>query len=363
MNEIRDGHYRLGKAYLNAEQYDEAITHFEAVVGLDDSFIEAYHALALSYFGQHRLSDAREAIREALRIDETYAPALSFLQVVDPSADADVIDVSVDKADTHNPASEQPIAKETSVDKPAVDETDIDKELERGVVFLGNKQYPKAEASFLKVIKASPNHAIAHYHLAQAYMETGALGDASVEVDKALRLSPSYQPAQHLKAGIRYIAKQQKQHRRQKQLIRYLSLVAVVVIVCFIAIRYGGLKAIFPHPTPASLWIDTTLEDPTNKNGYIDAGEAVRLKLTISNQGGTAKDLKVRVSPQKSVGLRYEVSDRTFNIPQNGFETMRIPITADPQVRTKRVLLKIDVLDKYQNTLATTDVHLPTQSK
>ena len=46
MNEIRDGHYRLGKAYLNAEQYDEAITHFEAVVGLDDSFIEAYHALS-----------------------------------------------------------------------------------------------------------------------------------------------------------------------------------------------------------------------------------------------------------------------------------------------------------------------------
>ena len=36
MNDIRDGHYTLGKAYLRAEQYDEAVTHFEQALRLDD---------------------------------------------------------------------------------------------------------------------------------------------------------------------------------------------------------------------------------------------------------------------------------------------------------------------------------------
>lgn len=55
MNEIRDGHYTLGIAYLNAEQYDEAIEQFEKAVSVDTGFIEAHHALALAYFGQHQL--------------------------------------------------------------------------------------------------------------------------------------------------------------------------------------------------------------------------------------------------------------------------------------------------------------------
>ncbi len=71
MNDIRDGHYTLGKAYLNAEQYDEAIEQLEKVVSVDADFIEGYHALALAYFGQHRLQDAKDAALEALKIDAT----------------------------------------------------------------------------------------------------------------------------------------------------------------------------------------------------------------------------------------------------------------------------------------------------
>lgn len=382
MNDIRDGHYTLGKAYLSAEQYEEAITHFEQVLRLDADFIDAHHALALAYFGQHRLQDAKDAALEALKIDATYQPTLSFLQAIDPGASTpsqvsvvppeqpDVISTPVKKENTPKPTTEQPTPTITPVEKenapPKADDandTDIDKELERGIVFLANKQYPQAEAAFKKVLKASPNHAIAHYNLAQTYMETGALTDAKIEVDKALRLNPSYQPAQQLKDGISYIANKERQRRLQKKLIRYLVPVAVLMIVGFIAFRYGGFKLILPQPTPPSLYIDTTLEEPNTKNGYIDAGENVRLKLTISNQGGTAKNLKVRVVPKTIGGLRYEVPDRTVNIAKNGFETMRIPITADKQARTKRVMLKIEVLDKYETPLSTKVEHLSIKSK
>ena len=374
MNEIRDGHYTLGNAYLKEGQYDEAVTHFEQAISLDSDFIEAHHALALTYLQQQRLQDAKDAAREALRIDITYQPVLSLLQAIEPSMpetpqvtvlpteQPDVIEKPVEKEDT--PKQPDPTTlPEKEKAPPKADDIDIDTELERGIVFLANKQYPQAEAAFKKVLKASPNHAIAHYNLAQSYMETGVLTDAKIQVDKALRLNPSYQPAQQLQEGIAYLANKERQRRLQKKLIKFLVPIAILMIAVFIAYRYGGLKVILPQPTPPKISIDTTLEEPDNKDGYIEAGESVRLKLIISNQGGTAKDLKVRILPKIMEDLRYKMSDKTFNIDKNGFETMRMPITADKKVRTKKVRLRIEVLDKYQTPLATTDVHLHIKSK
>lgn len=379
MNEIRDGHYTLGKAYLTAERYPEAITHFQQTVELDATFIDGYHALALAYFGAHRLKDAKAAALEALKIDTTHAPTLSFLQALDPGASAPQVsvapseppDVVATQAETENTAkpTAEPVPttsdnkEETPPKADAANDTDIDKTLERGITFLANKQYRKAEAALKTVIKASPNHAIAHYHLAQSYMETGALTDASVEADTALRLNPSYQPAQQLKEGIRYLANRERQRRLQKKLIRYGVPVAVVVLAVFLGFRYGVFKGILPASTPPQLSIDTTLEEPQEKNGYIDAGESVKLKLSVTNMGGAGKNLIVRVVPKSIEGLRYHAADRTVNIAKEGFATLRIPITADKEVHTKRVSLKIDVLDAYQSVLATKVEHLSIQSK
>ena len=402
MNDIRDGHYTLGKAYLSAEQYDKAIPHFQQSVALDTTFIDGYHALALSYFGAHRLQDAKAAAVEALKIDATHSPTLSFLQALDPGASTPPVSVApteppdgiATQAETEtetentakpieaplpttaeNPAAAAPPKADatpaTDIDKApaappkadAANATDIDKTLERGITFLANKQYRQAEAAFKTVLKASPNHAIAHYNLAQTYMETGALTDASVEADAALRLNPSYEPAQHLKEGIGYLADQERHRRLKKRLIRYGVPVMVIVLVVFIGFRYGVFKGILPQSTPPQLSIDTTLEEPQAENGYIDAGETVRLKLTLTNQGGAAKNLRLRVVPKSIDGLRYDASDRTLNIAKDGFFTMRIRIAADKGVRARRVSLKIIVSDAYQRVLATQVEHLSIASK
>ena len=377
MNKIRDGHYTLGIAYLDADQYDEAIEQLEKAISVDADYIEAYHALALAYLQQQRLQDAKDAARQALRIDATYQPILSLIQAIEPSMPTtpqgndnpteqpDVIENPVEKEVT----PEQPnltTPPEEEKPQPEADDTDIDKELDRGIVFLANKQYPQAEAAFKKVIKASPNHAIAHYNLAQSYMETGVFTDAKIQVDKALRLNPSYKPAQQLQEGITYLANKERQSKLQKKLIKYLVPIAILIVALFIAYRYGGVKVILPQSKPPIISIDTTLEEPDKKDGYIQAGENVRLKLTISNRGGAAKDLKVRVLPKTMGNLRYNISDNTFNIAKNGFKTMRMPITVDKQAPTKIVRLRIEVLDKYRNyrnPLATTDVHLHIKSK
>ncbi len=372
MNDIRNGHYTLGKAYLDAAQYAEAIPHFESALRLDPDFIDAYHGLALAYFGQHQLQAAQNAARDALKIDENYKPALSLLQaLVMPDLNPD----APHSPRVENPISEAPLVPrenqppsvvdtQPDVESEVVVEMDTDKELERGLVFLNNKQYPQAEAAFKKVIKDNPHDASVHYNLAQTYLETDALNNAQSEVDIVLRLSPHYQPAHQLQTTITFVRNRDKRQHRQKKIIRYLLPFIMLAIAGFIAFRMGVFNSLLPEKIPPKLSIDAILEDTHNKNGYIDAGEVVRLKLTLTNSGSTAKNLKVRILPKSIVGLRYQAPDRTLTIRKNEFETVRIPITADNQARTKKVPIKIEVFDQNQiPPLATTDFQLNIKSK
>ena len=362
MNDIANAHYTLGKAALDDGQLDQAITHFEAVLKLDPDYIDAHHALALCYFSQHQLQEAKDAAQAALKVDPTYQPALSFLQAIVPQEPKQTRQSAHPVENTEQEV--RPVQSEHT-EPPAQDtELDISKEMERGLVYLNNKQYAQAEAAFKKVIKASANDATAHYNLAQCYMEMGAYGDAKREADTTLRLQPQYQPAHQLINAIRFLSKREKKQQLYKKIKRYLLPLAIVGVILFIAFNMGWFSRLLPEKIPSDLSIDAILEDPTNKNGYIDAGENVRLKLILTNSGSTAKGIIVRILPKSIGGLRYEIPDRKLTIRKNGFETMRIPITADKQARTKKVPIKIEVVNLTHTVpLATTDFQLNIKSK
>ncbi|RKU22732.1 hypothetical protein C6499_19645 [Candidatus Poribacteria bacterium] len=394
MNDIRDGHYTLAQTYLNSGQYAEAITNFSAAVKIDPDFINAYHGLMLSYFGEYQLEEAEKAAQAALNIDPSYQPALTFLQIIalPPLKRGDLkyapaentepdVRMSVSR-ENPEPAGEIPRLPhientpeqvptenvEPDVSAPIDSESpelsiDSNKEMERGLVFLNNKQYPQAEAAFKKVIQANPRDAVAHYNLAQTYLEIGAFSDAKREADIVERINPGYQPIRQLQTAINFLSKREKQQRIQKQLIRYLLPLAAVIIVGFITFRYGVFDRLLPEKIPPNLRIDATLKDPTNNNGSIDAEEKGHLELMISNSGSSAKDLEVRIFPNSIGGLKYQSPDRTFNLRKNGFEIIRIPMTADKRVRTRKVPINIQVLDKQQRPLAATDYELSIKSK
>ena len=109
--------------------------------------------------------------------------------------------------------------------------------------------------------------------------------------------------------------------------------------------------------------INATLEDPTNNNGYIDAGEKARLKLTLTNSGGIAKNMKLRIHPKSIGGVRYQTPDKPMTLRKNEFRIIRILFTADNQALTKKVTLKIEVLDNKSIPIVTTDFHLNIKSK
>ena len=379
MNEIRDGHYTLGRAYLNAGAYDEAITHFQKVLAADRDFIDGYHALALAYFGAHDLQGAQSAVRAALKLDATYQPARSLLEAIEPRVldsaaendppthrqpEASIPRIEVDSPSVKKPPRieiENPRSRAVDTDNDKEVETDVAKEMERGLAFLGNKQYPRAEASFKKVLKAQPHDPHGHYNLAQTYLELGELMQAKIEAEAALRLNPSYLPAEQLIKAITYHTKAVKRQTRQKKLIRYLLPVAILAMGVFSAIKYGGFS--FFEKAPPMLSIETALEDPRNNNGVIDAGETVRLKVMILNRGAAAKHLKVGMTPKKIGGLGYNIPDITVNIAKNGFHTLRIPMTADKLARTRQVPVTLRVFDKNRVVLATTSLHLSIKGK
>ena len=257
MNDIRDGHYILAQTYLNSGQYAEAIANFSATVKIDPDFIDGYQGLMLSYFGQYQLEEAEDAARAALTIDPNYQPALTFLQIIalpplktgvrnrtpivmpEPDAGMSVTRKNPEPStepprlpDVENTPQQvaAPVSAETTeldVSTPITKENpepviDSAKEMERGLVFLNNKQYPQAEAAFKKVIKANPHDAVAHYNLAQTYLEIGAFNDAKREADIVSRINPQYQPIHQLQTAIDFLSKREKQQQIQKRLVRYL---------------------------------------------------------------------------------------------------------------------------------------------
>ena len=384
--DIRDGHYTLGRAYLNDGQYDEAMRHFQKVLEVDRDFIDGYHALALAYFGAHDLQGAQSTARAALKIDDTYQPARSLLEAIEPRVpdpagendtsthrqpEASISRIEVDNQPKKTRSDPPPsrvaigadIETEVETDVEVEVETDIDKEMERGLAFLSNKQYQRAEAAFKRVLKAYPHDPHGHYNLAQTYLELGELTQAKIEAEAALRLNPSYLPAEQLIKAITYHTKAVKRQVVQKKLIRYLLPVAILAIGVFFAIKYGVLSFDFFQKAPPMLSIETALEDPRNNNGIIDAGETVRLKVMIFNRGAAAKHLKVGMTPKKIGGLGYQIPDISVNIGKNGFHTLRIPMTADKLARTRQVPVTIQVFDKNRIVLATTRLPLSIKGK
>ena len=254
---LKETYYHKGITHYNAERYREAVDGFEKAIALDATYLAAYHALALSYFGLHALAEAKKTAQAALRIDPKYAPVLSFLKTIDPSLP------DPEPANTRPEPSDEPASDVASVAVEApsqetqeIDADALDKALQRALVFLNNKQYPQAEAALKKLIKSNPNDVAPHYHLAQTYMEIGAFGDAQQEIDIALRMRPTYRPALELQNAITLLKQRAENRARNKRLRKILLPVAVLAIAGVIAFRFGVFSGLLPEKIPPKVSIE-----------------------------------------------------------------------------------------------------------
>ena len=232
MNAIKEAHYNLGIAYLEAGQYSRAVPEFEAAIKLDPNFIGAHSALCRAYLEQNELENAGTAVAAALKIDANHQPALllygtiieayhdrgkahlddrryteavaAFQKAI--TLDADLEDNSQDShpENTHiyvhlgaayigMKAYQQAI--EALQQAIAQDADLVDAHYNLGYAYVEQGTYDQAIPHLERVIAVAPHLKRAHYNLARAYRELGNLEAATNAITETLKLDANYQPA------------------------------------------------------------------------------------------------------------------------------------------------------------------------
>ena len=322
----QEAHYELGIAYRDEKMYTEAIAEFKKAIDLDPDFVAAHVSLGKVYLEIGQPDDAENVANAALRIDANSQSAHQLLEDIKQA----------------RPAPPQPTPTK-SVSTPPSDTSDVKQDLERGLVFLSNKQYNQAVAAFKRVIKVDPSLVEAHYSLAQAYLKIGAFDDAKAATDEALRRNPNHRQAREFLQIIKFARNLEKNKKIWKKVRGYAAILVILGVCVFAAIRFNIIPLPAFSPTPPDLSIAVSLEEPSG-NGFLDAGETGRLRLVIRNSGGTVRNVGVRIDPPFISGVPYNQPAQISKLGKSNPETIAVSISADKNVRERDQSLEIQLL-------------------
>lgn len=240
MDAIKEAHYNLGIAYLEAGQYNRAVSEFEAAIKLDANFIEAHCALCRAYLEQDELEKAGASVTAALKLDATHQPALLLCDTLiqahydrgkeylnteryaeaasifqkgltlnaDLARGSQVSDVENKHIYVHLGAAYIRLkAYEEAIDALqnaiALDADLVDAHYNLGYAYVEQGSYDQALPHLERAIASAPNLKRAHYHLARAHRELGNLEAATHALAETLRLDPNYQRAHELANAIK----------------------------------------------------------------------------------------------------------------------------------------------------------------
>ena len=200
MNAIKEAHYNLGIAYLEAGQYDRAVPEFESAIKLDPDFIGAHCALCRAYLQQNELKNAGIAITAALNLDANHQPAILLSGMI--------TDAYYDRGKTHLDdrsyteavaAFQKAIALDADLGDSSQD-TDSEKthiHVHLGAAYIGMKAYPKAIEALEQALTQDADLVDAHYHLGYAYVEQGEHDKAIPHLDRAIAIAPHLKRAHY----------------------------------------------------------------------------------------------------------------------------------------------------------------------
>ncbi|RKU17451.1 hypothetical protein C6500_15450 [Candidatus Poribacteria bacterium] len=321
----QETHYELGIAYQASKMYTEAIAEFQKAIALDPDFIAAHTSLGEVYLEMGQLNEAENAANAALRIDANSQPARQLLNDIRQA---------------------RPIQSTQPTGTPS-NATDVKKHYERGEAFLNNGQYNEATAAFKRAIKADPDFADAHYSLGVTYLEIGAFNDAKTAAEEASRLKADPQLIHELLTAITHVETRQRRRKLWRKGLSYAAVLGIIGILAFF---------LWPKPAPPDpiLSIAASLEEPSG-NRFLDAGETGRIRLIISNKGGTARNVELRFEPPSIAGLRFRKPTLIPELRQNSIKTIRIPITADKKVQGRDQALEIQLFGGNRTLLTTNE--------
>lgn len=352
-----EAHYATGIAYLDAGKIDEAINEFQKALDLKPDYVDAHLGLAKAYFQNGQLDESESLVQEVLRIDTNSQEARQLLsEIVDEREDSDnkeILDENVPQEDI-----------------------DIDKELELGLVCHNQNQYHRAIQAFKRVIQADPDSVEGYSRLGETYLAWGGYDDAKDAAEKALELNPNHKPSQDIIQTIKFIQRVENNAVKRKKILLYASIVLVVFGGLFIAYRFdffpfsnGSIPVPSPgprpdpipdmSPDPDNFSIDAMLVNRFGKtSNQVFSGQDYNLQLRISNKGGTARNLSLKISPKSINGLQFTHPSTKISINKNKSHTINIEITSNTKAVTSRNKLNFTLVDNNNRTIASKEYTL-----
>ena len=366
-----EAHYTTGMAYLDAGKIDESISEFQKALDLKPDYANAHLGLAKAYIQNGQLDDAESSIQEVLRIDPNSQEAKQLLSEI--------------KGERSNDSDGEE-AKNEIVPQENID---IEKELERGLVYLNQNQYQRAVQIFKRVIQADPDSVEGYSRLGETYLAWGGYDDAKAAAERALALNPNHKSSQDIIQTIKFIQKVEKNVDKRKKILLYASIVLIVLSGLFIAYRYdvftffdifasdrkqtveknessqtvhnkdntdaktnSNRKTSINQIQP-KLSIDATLLNRFgNQSNQVFSGKDYTLNIIISNKGNTVRNIRLRLSPTSIKGLLFTIPNDRFNIAKNKSETINIKITSNTKAVTSKNILNISLIDSKNKTIA-----------
>ncbi len=234
---------------------------------------------------------------------------------------------------------------------------DVKKDLDHGLIYLSNKQYNKAAATFKRVIKTDPNCINAYNGLAETYLEIEAFGDAKAAVEEALKIDRNNQTSHELLQTIHLIINLKRKQKNRKKILFCILIVIVIAFGLVAAYRFNvitipGFFNLNNHPdpsppnsSPSKLSIITFLYGHSGK-GFIDTGKTATLKLKISNKGSAVSNFRIRFKPVSIRGLRFKIPTETIRLSRDRSKTFEIKIIADKEVQARNTSLEVQLVGK-----------------
>ena len=341
----QETHYDLGTAYLDAKMHTEAIKEFEKAIDLDSGFVAAHVRLAEVYLALGQLDSAEAAADAALGVDRNSDAARQLLETIRrgrPDSGGQRERKSQSKKTPPQAGTPRPsVEAEASDDASDEMSENAEQALHRGQVYLNGKQYNQAAAVFKKVIKMDPDSISAHYGLAEAYLEVGAYNDAQAAVDAVLQLDATHHQAREMVQVIKFARGIERGKKLRKKVLFYTAVIVGIGLFAFGIISFGLLPWIQGGEPRVS--VDVALEEPSG-NKFLDAGETGRIKLTLTNSGGPARNVQVRFDPPSVAGLKFERPEVIPKVPKGRETVIRVTVTAAKNIKGRAQAMKIQVI-------------------
>ena len=188
------GNYEAGVTASNAGNFDEAIAKFTAVLAELPKCAECYTNMAIVYMKKKDLDQAEAMYKKAIEVNPSSADAYNGLATIYNSQK---------KFDQAAEASAQ--AQKLGAAAPGG--ASASSVYNQGVIMWNANKFAEAKKAFEEAIKLDPKLADAHYWLAMANLNQGAMPEAAKEFEEYLKLAPTGQYAEQAKAVLSQIKK------------------------------------------------------------------------------------------------------------------------------------------------------------